>query len=581
MKQNRPKKEKQLTDNSSLTLNQQNALLALEQLLNRAKSFENARLRIRTQAHIADTMWAHDEPRARRLFEEAFREADILNSAKRSNNTLMGPSPSGPLSPDGGLLKEILALASRHDISLVEKLVASSASDSPASQAATPEKQTNVTQLSEPYLQAALSVVESDPERASQLIKASLNGGINRLLPRALSTLQEKNSSLASEIFASAILVAASEATRIDENTRLLALFVFPSFGVPSTPLAPGQNPIATDQVIGQFLGFAFDTAIRWHSKVTNSGNQAAAARDIFDYDTAQSLLPYFVRDAPDKAEHFRGIVSLMSQAVPRRQTNDLIAKIAQPASFSEALKEAEAATNPMQKDLLYFRAATTAASRGEYDVALSLVEKVSVEDFRTGFDAALRLHAVNALTGKGEIDLAHRYAKGSLDVRQRAALLGRIANALIDKNDRGRALEILDEAEQLATKTDEGPAKAQAMLILTNTRIRLNPVRGFESMEATVKAFNRANSGAKEGDVRAATGPHAMFSAMMNSLLKAETPDFRRGFSELAQSDFDRALRLAQSLNDLEQNVPAQLAVCQSVLINGRGRGTRRRTPL
>ena len=552
---------------AALTVDQQSALMALDRLLGEAKSFKSSELRVRTHARVADMLWGYDEPRARRLFAEAFTEADSLDAARPAS----GASPPAPALPHNNLRGEVLARASRHDAELAEKLAASAAGAAAAGRAAPENRASHLKALSGAYLEAALGVVESDPERAAQLIELSLHGGIDRMLPRALAALRVRRPAAAQEIFGRALAVAGSDTARLDEQTRLLASYVFPGFGMPAG--VPGHSPPAADPaesaLIRSFLNFTLDVAVRWHNKVLETGNQPAAVRDVYDYDTARALQPYFVQHLPDRADQFRGLVGVMSQSVPRWQTNELADKMAQPVGFDEAVKEAEEARDSLQKDLLYFRAAAAAAGRGEFERALSLVEKVGGEDFRVGFDAALRLGAVNSSVSGGEIEQAYRYAVGALDVRQRAALLGRIANALIDKKDTSQALRILDEAEQLIGRAAEGRDKAQAVLTLANARARIDPVRGFENMEAAVKAFNRAAAGA--GEAKPAKPSDAIFSAMISRMLGAEAPDFERGFSALARSDFNRALELARSLEDDHQAAPAQLAVCHSVLLKTR----------
>ncbi len=194
-------------------------------------------------------LWAYDEPHARRLFEEAFSEADSLDSAKPAGGASATASPSKSALPNHELRGEVLALVSRHDADFAEKLAAS-ASNISSDENTSSKKQTDYQKtLSESYLQAALSIVDSNPERAAQLIKFSLNGGIGRMFPKALAALREKRPAVADEIFSLALAMAGSDAAHIDEKTRLLGSFVFPNFGMPSS--VTGQSTLAADQVDG------------------------------------------------------------------------------------------------------------------------------------------------------------------------------------------------------------------------------------------------------------------------------------------------------------------------------------------
>jgi tetratricopeptide (TPR) repeat protein len=219
------------------------------------------------------------------------------------------------------------------------------------------------------------------------------------------------------------------------------------------------------------------------------------------------------------------------------------------------------------QRDLLYFRATTTLAGKGDFDKALLYVGKVSDADFRGGLDSLVRFQAATALLNKGEFDSAIRYAQGISDGRQRAFLLAKIARSLFNKNEPVRAAEVLADAVQTIGKSDEGEQKAHALLLIAETESRIDPRRGFEVMEATTKAFNDADFKAEEKPSKAAPGAGLNLSFMLTQIFKLETPDLAPGFSLLARNDFNRALLLAQTLKKKDRTVLAQLAVCRSIL--------------
>src|ERR1044072_7843009 len=63
---------------------QQKALSVLDQLLETRKGFADDNLRRMLQAQVADMLWNYDEPRARRLFEDAFRAVESAKTSERS-----------------------------------------------------------------------------------------------------------------------------------------------------------------------------------------------------------------------------------------------------------------------------------------------------------------------------------------------------------------------------------------------------------------------------------------------------------------------------------------------------------------
>src|SRR4030095_6095568 len=104
----------------TLASNQRKALAQLDQLLNLSKTFEDAEIRIRIQAHIADLLWVRDEPRARVLFEEAFRAISSVKLPPQDKS--MPPSYVGSDS-HYPLRSDLVRLVSPRDPSLAAKLV--------------------------------------------------------------------------------------------------------------------------------------------------------------------------------------------------------------------------------------------------------------------------------------------------------------------------------------------------------------------------------------------------------------------------------------------------------------------------
>ncbi|MGH9853268.1 MAG: hypothetical protein ACREBD_25800, partial [Blastocatellia bacterium] len=102
---------------SSNTKDQQRALAALRQLLVDSSQFEETFLKpvniLYIKYRIADLLWEHDPKLARRLFVEAFREAE-------SDELNQGPGKMGLR-----LRQEILELLLPHDAGLAEELAAS------------------------------------------------------------------------------------------------------------------------------------------------------------------------------------------------------------------------------------------------------------------------------------------------------------------------------------------------------------------------------------------------------------------------------------------------------------------------
>ncbi|MFL6332073.1 MAG: hypothetical protein ACJ754_01900 [Pyrinomonadaceae bacterium] len=561
------------------TLEQQYALAVLEQLLSTSKGFEDDQLRIKTQVQAADILWPYDEPRARGIFKDAF---DATASAKLEK----GKEGTAPASPPGGaaalmaLRGEVLSVVARRDPDLAENLIGSLKGARGEDDATNPDNAGVGPGL---YLESALSIAETNPRRAVRLAEAGLEGGLylDPSLVRVLYALRRTSPAQADALYKSVLAAARRRQGYSAVNLTILAAYALPEF---STGTAYGGDTLpntgtetqAAGPLAVEFLDFAFDTytslAFPPPAAATGAEARPASVPNPIDYITGQRLLPFFTRYLPEKAVLFRGALEAIAVRLKQNSLMETVSNLAQSGSTDDIAKQAEAAKDSFQRDLLYFRATLSASGAGEFERALSLAEKISAEDFRDELESTVRFSASTNLLGKGEIDASLGYAKEISDVRRRALLLAKIARALLDRQNIPRASEILSEAEKTIDRGKDGMEKAQALLMITEVKIRLDPTQGFESMEATVKAFNEADTApAPKSD--AAPGIGSMMKTMLASMFRLGSPDFAPSFSLLAANDFNRAVQLAQKLTRKDGAVLAQLAACRGVLIKQTGK--------
>jgi tetratricopeptide (TPR) repeat protein len=259
-------------------------------------------------------------------------------------------------------------------------------------------------------------------------------------------------------------------------------------------------------------------------------------------------------------------MLAMIAQRTSQSAAVDVVNKMFQPVEIDDLLKQAGEMKDPVQRDLLYFRVVMTLAGKSDFDQALSAIQNINDISFRNGLDSLVRFKAASSLLNKGDLDPAIKYAKSIQDIRSRASLLAKVARILFDKKEPVRASEILADAEQIIRNADEGAQKAQALLVFTEIEARIDPRRGFEVMESTIKAYNEADFKA-EDKTRASTSAGFRLSSMLTKILNLETHDLSLSFSLLARADFNRALLLSQTLKKKDRAVLAQLAIFRSIL--------------
>jgi hypothetical protein len=192
------------------------------------------------------------------------------------------------------------------------------------------------------------------------------------------------------------------------------------------------------------------------------------------------------------------------------------------------------------------------AVNEGEFDRALSLLERMRDATMRAELDSLVRTQAAMMALEKADYAAAYRHAQALSDATQRAFLFAHLAQALRGKKDFARAIEVLTEAERLSQRAEGKQEKVHALLVIASTMASLDTMRGFEILQTAIEAMNR---GGKDERTKLA----AAFELDRSSL--------EQSFALLARADFDRAWRLAQTIERKEVSVEAQLAMCLGVL--------------
>ena len=146
--------------------------------------------------------------------------------------------------------------------------------------------------------------------------------------------------------------------------------------------------------------------------------------------------------------------------------------------------------------------------------------------------------------------------------------MLGNMAVVLSYKKDTARALQVLSVQEQLIGKAEDPTERAQEMIRFADVAARVDVERGFDATRLAVEALNRSSIGpqwVKLENVTDATGRTTSRRHVGLQLLASFL--FDNTFSQLASADFDRALRLAQTVEMKEAAALAQLGVCRGAL--------------
>lgn len=217
------------------------------------------------------------------------------------------------------------------------------------------------------------------------------------------------------------------------------------------------------------------------------------------------------------------------------------------------SLKEAEAATDPKQKDRLYSAAAAQFMLQGKNDEAVRAADKIKDRGFRFTTNSNIRYQIGLRALSRDNLDEALRYTREIEFSPQRVLIYQKVAEKLIAQKDYQRTSEILSEIERWLEASAEDSKKALGLLNVACLVSSFDPPHGFEVTKLAVKAINNTDF---KPPVRK-TEVH----------IKIDSLDFARAFAPLARADFERALLVAQSMQKKDAAVLAQVEICKAVL--------------
>ena len=554
---------------------QQKALSVLDQLLETRKGFADDNLRIMIQAQVADMLWSYDEPRARRLFEDAFQ---AVESAKTSERSTAAPY-NGPDSLYT-IRIDVVRLAGQRDPALATKL-AESASDQPPDidpkfAGGGYRKYSERAVLQE---RLAFSLAHQDPQRAAQVVASLIEKGNINNLAALLSTIRFKDAKAANELFIQALAKAKLGQPSFVDITSL-AHYLFQHFGqgiIRFSSTTEKNNPYAhipvDPAVIEQFLDLAYTVVTgRFDAAMTNSEGARLDARSLFDYLIPKLLVPYFDRYLPDRAGAFRARVEEAVRRVPPEEQQYLV--LTEPGTVQELVARADALADARAKGTLYDRAVALATEAGEFDQVPAIINKISDGLSRTNAQENLRIRmyqkrdreAGDALQ-KGDFDRAEAIIAELSEPRQHFMFLGSLIGQLIRGKDKARAIRLFDEAKQQVARVENGIERTQQLMALASIATSLDENRGFEEMELAIKEFNRAGFAPElnkyqEVEIAGESGKKVVkINTGLNVLLNARELQWFGG------RDFDRTLMLAQQFQMKEASAIAQLSACRGAL--------------
>jgi len=539
-----------------------------------ARSFRDLKLRARSLAQIADTLWSVDGEQARTLFRRAWEAAEAADENQEPYN--VGELPLN-------LRREVLKLAGRHDRLLAEEFLQKLKAHQKETKAENPNP--SLWALPE-ALQQRLDLAQGllgmgDIERALQFADPVL-GSVTISTVEFLTHLREKDPAAADQRYAAMLANTGGNILADANTTSLLSSYIFTPHlyvvfnsegGASWSQMQVLSPPASVDpQLRLSFFPTAASVLLRppQPPQALDPGRAGIAG----EYMVVKRLMPLFEQYAPREiTEAMRGQFEALNSQVSdsvRHGENEWVQKGISPEKpladqEQSLLDQIDHAKTSDQRDELYFKLALLALSK--YDMkARDYASKIDESWFRKRAQAWVDWCLAISNIERKKTGLALELARnGDLNHIQQVWILTQSAK-LLAKTDRDKALSLLDDATA-ETRRIEGVDldRPRALLAIANALRLIEPLRAWDAIFDAVKAANST-----EGF----TGEDAVLSVTLNTrsqiLTKLETnSDFEiRGiFSEAAANDYDRAIQLGRGFQGEAARANATIAIARSVL--------------
>jgi hypothetical protein len=566
-----------------------NAQSLLINLAADARNFNDATVRARTQARVADVLWEVDRERSRAMFRAAWDAAEAADAENRQRQQedikqqrAMNGGGGYVITLPPNLRKEVLRLAARRDHSLGEDFLAKlKTQDSGGEPGRKPSPADNYDASVRQRLDLARQLLtDGDTERAMQFADPVVQETSWPVVD-FLSSLREKNATIADARYA--MLAAAAGANpQSDANTvSMLASYlftphVFIGFSSGGTYLTSSDGSNEAPAVSSELRMVFFRAATSILARpIAPPGQDQTSAGPGGDYLVIKRLLPLFEQYAPPEMTaalrtQLEALSPLISESTRQRDDDDLVRMGIRPDNFQQNWEtsledQIDHAKTSAERDELYFQLASLVAGKGDLK-ARDYVDKIDDTEMRNSargyIDTELAIRAIH----KKEPDRAQEIVRtGELTHLVKSWTLSQNAK-LLAKGDHDRAMALIDEATREARRIETSDADCpRALFGVTNALLLIDRQSAWDVVSDAIQAANAADTfTGEDGELVI-----RMLMKKSRSITEEPAPDFNIEalFAAFAKENYDKAVELAHGFQQPAPRACATIAIAKSIL--------------
>jgi hypothetical protein len=523
------------------------AFSVLETLSDQLSSLQSPENRARIGANIADSIWPHDDRRARALFTLVEQDINLgLQSAESDRDA------SHTFAVYLRLREETIERIARHDAELALGFL----------KRTEPQPQTRYSRAllygqQKLELGLAKKIAAENPEIAVKLARQNLGQGLSNDLLVLLIRLAGKDKQQANTFYKDVVAkIRDTDLTQswsdIDFTTSLVRFF---------TP------PAADESTYRELIGVLVAKANAYGCGNRNLSHEDQRVTFCF---RMGSLAPILERVAGEQASRLRQWAPRNDDyefvSVPTGQGRFELDDVAATGSVAEVL--ALTSKYPSLESQIYLRALSKAESEGDVEQAQKVANAYAGNDpnVRSIMESKIRAYSVSAEKIEQQVAEMQKKLDEFPPRRQLGVLLG-LANQVLS-NDPKTALKLLNQANGLVDSMLPGEEQLGSQFALALLYCQAKSDRGFAIMESLLPKLNELVAAAAKLD---GLDTRYLRDGEWNMSAEGGTGRILTALAHYAAPfawyDFDRAINLAAQFERPEIRMMAQLKLAQGIL--------------
>lgn len=536
---------KSTTENvqSTDSLLREKAFHLLESLAGQINTLQSAENRARLGSNIAESLWNHDEKRARTLFVSV--ENDI-KAGLQQNREGDEPTDVHTLMVFLRLRMDTVERIAKHDAELALAFLKATelSSDKPPPYGAAESERAL-------KLRLAKEIAADNPDLALKLGRQSLARGFSNDLLSLLRQLNKKQKEQALILYKEIVVKLRTANLARDWNTLYFAQNLAHSF----TP------PVADDSTFRDLINIFITSAL-----ANGCGNKMLKDERSGFCRQIASLVPKMEKVDPLHAAQLKHWAPEGQEWEPSRQAFNELSDLTQNGTVDEIL--ALTPKYPQIESQIYWQAMVKAEASGDVERARKIATAYGGDPERRRLMLAhIDRNQIWASMNDEKLAEIQRRLSTIPRNQERVNFLLSLANR-IGANDRKTALELLNQASGIVDIMKPGKEQTEAQMGLAMMYCLAKSDRGLAIMESLVPKLNHIVDAAakldgfdtrylRDGEWNM-TGEGSVGSLLTRLAQNA-------GY--FAWCDFDRAVTLAAQFERAELRLMAQLKLAQGIL--------------